>query len=113
MQAAVVMLWLLTAACQGGRGGGASHVMWCPTLQEADGGYAKKWLVLNVVEAGGRKKEPLGRVVIDLAEFAGLEGQVSQSPGAGSCCRSLKIATCDRSSTHGQHCPLTAPDRAL
>lgn len=51
--------------------------LWCPTLQEADGAYAKKWLVLNVVEAGGRKKEPVGRVVIDLAEFAGLEGQAS------------------------------------
>ncbi len=48
--------------------------------------------MLNVVEAGGRKKEPVGRVVIDLAEFAGLEGQASQSPSsidAGSCCKPL------------------------
>ena len=50
--------------------------MYVPTLQEASGAYAKKWLVLNVAEAGSRKKEPVGRVVIDLAEFAKLDGQV-------------------------------------
>lgn len=42
--------------------------------QDPQGGYAKKWMVLNVVEAGGaRKKEPIGRVVIDLAEFGNLD----------------------------------------
>ena len=42
-------------------------------LQDAHGGNAKKWLVLNVGEAGSRKKDPIGRVVIDLSEFAALD----------------------------------------
>lgn len=46
-------------------------------MQDAHGAYAKKWLILNVAEADGRKREPIGRVVIDLAEFASMgDGQV-------------------------------------
>ena len=76
---------------------------WCPTLQEADGTYAKKWLVLNVVEAGGRRKEPIGRVVIDLADFAGLDGQAHPVASLKHHAQ-LCVAACTRRSMRVRHC---------
>jgi hypothetical protein len=46
----------------------------------ADAGiFYKKFLVLSVVEGKGRSKDPLGRVVIDLAEFAADNNQEQHS----------------------------------
>ena len=57
---------------------------WPPPMQEDSGrGFGKKWLMLAVMEEGAKAgKEPLGRVVINLADFASDDGR-AQQVGAG------------------------------
>lgn len=46
--------------------------------QEKEGRYGAKWCILALKEVGGRRKDPLGRVVLDLAEFAHASGGQAQ-----------------------------------
>ncbi len=46
--------------------------------QEKEGRYGAKWCILALKEVGGRRKDPLGRVVLDLAEFGHATGGQAQ-----------------------------------
>ena len=50
-----------------------------PSAQEKEGRYGAKWCILALKEVGGgKRKDPLGRVVLDLAEFAHATGGQAQ-----------------------------------
>jgi hypothetical protein len=54
---------------------------WPCRAQEADGRYGPKWCILALKEVGGagpKRKEPLGRIVLDLSEFAHATGGQAQ-----------------------------------
>lgn len=52
-----------------------------PKAQGGAGGYEKKWLILSILDGDGsaKAKEPLGRVVINLADYAADDDKATMS----------------------------------
>lgn len=49
-------------------------------MQDAHGdGYEKKWLILAIMDGSRANKEPLGRVVINLADYAAEDDRATMS----------------------------------
>ena len=77
-----------------------AHVLICavaaPPVQEGDGRYGSKWCILALKEVGGgpgpKRKEPLGRVVLDLAEFVDATGGQAQHSFEISCTADVAAA---------------------